>query len=833
MGSTMDFIVGLFLVSAGLFFGYFIWYRDRSGEESLRRKLSRENEDLRTSLKLAHNSHTKLDERFNRQQGQLNVLQQLCDDWSQGREQAERERAELEAQVAVANSRYEDTNQSLVSERQRRMELEDQLHQASQQHLQAIAETENQWRQQVSKLETSLRQQTAELETAVADRSRLSEQLTTSQGEIAALKSELSSQQQLLETATRNADGLELEYVTLESALADTNELLKAARTECASTLASQQVATDALESLRREHDQVKAENESLQSQLVELQASEQQRLNLQQALDNDREQLQLVTEQRDQAIESESSAQTIIRGLKQRLENQETTIHRMRSQQEEARDQLSSELKRRSELETKLEQVSDELDAYIEETESQSTDHSKRIEHLTAQRDQFADELEETRTELAELVASHTDAVRHLTNQRDQFADDAKTREAELAALLASHQQRIDELVCESNQQQAQFEEVCDKSEQLAAQVGELTDLCQELESRVASQQEEQVRLESSNSDLQQQLSDSCRVNELLQTERDGLLQERLELQAQQQLFNQQQQDLSRSLSDNKSEWTSRIETLEEQRTALLNELAESRDWSVELTHKMTDAQQTIAKLRTEINELQARCQQISELESLVAERDQSDHRTMEELRTLREQYADAYGSQQAMQAKLAELEGQRNEQASQLDHHKTELTAVRAKLKASEETIRNLRKERAAVLARLANQRTASIESDTNVISFTEAMAIRRQNELEYDDEYGGPVRQHAIRGLIYTEPPKQVDDLKRISGIAEVLEARLNDYGVYTFKQIMDWSPEAIDEFSHLLTFKDRIFRDDWVGQARRFYEEKRNSHQSYAA
>ena len=71
-----------------------------------------------------------------------------------------------------------------------------------------------------------------------------------------------------------------------------------------------------------------------------------------------------------------------------------------------------------------------------------------------------------------------------------------------------------------------------------------------------------------------------------------------------------------------------------------------------------MTDAQQTIARLRTEITELQTRCQRISELESLVADRDQSDHRTMEELRTLREQYADAYGSQQAMQAQLAELE-------------------------------------------------------------------------------------------------------------------------------------------------------------------------------
>ena len=152
--------------------------------------------------------------------------------------------------------------------------------------------------------------------------------------------------------------------------------------------------------------------------------------------------------------------------------------------------------------------------------------------------------------------------------------------------------------------------------------------------------------------------------------------------------------------------------------------------------------------------------------------------------------------------------------------------IAGLQSKLKASEETIRNLRRERAGVLARLANYRTIA-EPDATVISFTEAMAQRKQESKVYDQEYGGHTSVHETRGTIYTEAPETRDDLKRISGIAEVLEARLNDYGIYTFKQIMEWSPNAIEEFSRLLTFKDRIERDDWLGQARFFYEEKQTA------
>ena len=110
---------------------------------------------------------------------------------------------------------------------------------------------------------------------------------------------------------------------------------------------------------------------------------------------------------------------------------------------------------------------------------------------------------------------------------------------------------------------------------------------------------------------------------------------------------------------------------------------------------------------------------------------------------------------------------------------------------------------------------------------------MEMQKKQAEVYDEEYGGHTTVHAKRGRIYVSEPETRDDLKRISGIAEVLEARLNDYGIYTFKQIMEWSKESIDEFSNLLTFRDRIERDDWQHQARYFYDQKNVDQEKFAA
>jgi len=70
---------------------------------------------------------------------------------------------------------------------------------------------------------------------------------------------------------------------------------------------------------------------------------------------------------------------------------------------------------------------------------------------------------------------------------------------------------------------------------------------------------------------------------------------------------------------------------------------------------------------------------------------------------------------------------------------------------------------------------------------------------------------------------EAPEQKDDLKKITGVGPVLETKLNEKGVYTFDQILAWTPEEISELDEALSLKGRIERDNWIDQAKQLKEE----------
>jgi predicted flap endonuclease-1-like 5' DNA nuclease len=61
-----------------------------------------------------------------------------------------------------------------------------------------------------------------------------------------------------------------------------------------------------------------------------------------------------------------------------------------------------------------------------------------------------------------------------------------------------------------------------------------------------------------------------------------------------------------------------------------------------------------------------------------------------------------------------------------------------------------------------------------------------------------------------------------------VAETLQQRLNETGIYTFKQIAMWTPEQAREFSSRLSFKDRVEREHWVEQARDLHFQKYGEH-----
>ena len=68
---------------------------------------------------------------------------------------------------------------------------------------------------------------------------------------------------------------------------------------------------------------------------------------------------------------------------------------------------------------------------------------------------------------------------------------------------------------------------------------------------------------------------------------------------------------------------------------------------------------------------------------------------------------------------------------------------------------------------------------------------------------------------------------DDLKQIKGVGPAIEKTLNDLGIYRFNQIAEMSEYDIDRVAQQLKgFRSRIYREDWVGQARNLHYQKNN-------
>ncbi len=61
---------------------------------------------------------------------------------------------------------------------------------------------------------------------------------------------------------------------------------------------------------------------------------------------------------------------------------------------------------------------------------------------------------------------------------------------------------------------------------------------------------------------------------------------------------------------------------------------------------------------------------------------------------------------------------------------------------------------------------------------------------------------------------------DDLKKLSGVGPAIEKKLHALGVTSFAQIAAWTAEDIARVDEGLSFKGRVEREDWVGQAKKF-------------
>jgi len=116
------------------------------------------------------------------------------------------------------------------------------------------------------------------------------------------------------------------------------------------------------------------------------------------------------------------------------------------------------------------------------------------------------------------------------------------------------------------------------------------------------------------------------------------------------------------------------------------------------------------------------------------------------------------------------------------------------------------------------------AATDPEPNLPAGFRAASEEEAAKLFAEELSSGVVRQDAVYGIVYTTPPGEVDDLKEIKGVGKVLEGKLNSIGVYRFRQVAVWTDTACAEFSQMLSFKKRLYQDNWLAQARALHETK---------
>lgn len=347
----MAYLTGFFLVFAGMLIGYFLWYRDLSEEEQAHALMDCENNELHRELKVAQRAKLEAEERAARQRGQLSVLQQIFEDWTVQREQTERERACLAVELEDKRSRMEESSQEIQRLKKVQVDLEDRLHQMTCQHLESANAIEQGWEKKYLTLELQQQQTQTELAQTIKDKERLAQTLKQVETTNAELQAEISANRSLLETATRNVSGLKQEYTSLESSLKESHDQLKRARGDAAAALSEKKMALQSLHELEAQWKSLNEEASQLRQQMGSTSAADQELLVLRQTLETTQQQLELVTRQRDQAMEAEKTIISGVAGLQTRLNNQESTIHRLRELHRDSLEKIKHELQLRSDL--------------------------------------------------------------------------------------------------------------------------------------------------------------------------------------------------------------------------------------------------------------------------------------------------------------------------------------------------------------------------------------------------------------------------------------------------------------------------------------------------
>ncbi len=273
---------------------------------------------------------------------------------------------------------------------------------------------------------------------------------------------------------------------------------------------------------------------------------------------------------------------------------------------------------------------------------------------------------------------------------------------------------------------------------------------------------------------------------------------------------------------------------TLKARESELVTLKAEHTGYQEQLGLKEAD----ITKAHLEVEELKTR---VSQVEHEKAQMDSLSYDHSSEVETLQAENAAHVSQIEALDAKIARLESEALQHEELLETaasnatSNVDLSAVQSnydnanlRLAAIEEKISRIERENSTLKSELSSLK----DNSSSTIAFVDEEPNVEDEEIETfattidedmaPEERSARARQNlraAFGTRITTATAADKDDLKKINGIGPFIEQKLNDIGIYTFKQIGQLDDDLIQQVTDAIQFfPGRINRDDWVGQAK---------------
>ena len=857
------------LLLAGILIGHLIWYRDRGDDESTLLGLRGENNELQGALHEHKQAYLSLESELEDYRKEWDQLRSANKQLELAHQATDHDISELNNEIARLQQLKDQAFHDLDQERQQRRALQEALGKAEDNTVRATNLTE-QLQSQISAFESE-RDEISQLSYAKsAERESIESELRDQVEKIGQQRDALRGDCERL-TAERDELRQQMEQLT---ALKAAHEQLQQTTDELEQERELLMGRVDVLDKLEAAHEELQQSNDEIRNERDQLQGQIESFTNVESAVATERDEARRRVAELEELVKRTSEDVTTLdesilslraerdeltlqvddeRSTREQLQQQVAKVEELIGQRDSALDNVATLQQQLSSMQDQLAAVDADKESRTELVEANET-LQEQLESLSREHETVTTMLADERTRLSKMEAENhrlslaaTESSEVSEKQTIELKTQIETQVGELetlrteleetAALLSRERHQREHLQTVLLDRKQETEILQEQQRELAESVGTLETQNDALLSQVSeldSLRGEHASIKRMFEETNAQLSQTQEASRIAASERDELVARISEL-------NHQTTDLTQriaSISGERDEMENRLGMLAESQRSTINGKVELETVAEQLRNENESLQQrltTLGEIQDDRADLEDR------IGKLVAQRDEAQHtqaelqdaltavrgqmesqsRNISSLNQQKEQlsrHASEFGDLRHDNETLREqlVETARQIQRLELDRDERELRAreleirnsqLEERSKANEETIRNLRRERAAVISR------------PRPSAFTTTPFASRS----IPEETGGRMRHDEVLGMVYTQPPKRKDDLKRISGIAQVLEKKLNAFGVYTYRQIMEWDPVAVAEFSKLLSFRDRIERDDWIGQARNLHYE----------